>query len=100
MFEPQNEIGIYLQVRQVFVDRNDHTQTSLKIERLPHLKVDSYLVWRLKLFMSTCSNNGLGNYKEDALNLLNLKGDQVEDLSFVKIKRKQVRDTDELLSCI
>ena len=64
MFEPQNELGIYLQVRQVFVDRNDHTQTSLKIERIPNLKVDSYFVSRLKLFLSACSHNGHGKYNQ------------------------------------
>ena len=64
MFEPHNEIGIYLRVRQVFVDRNDHTQTSLKIERIPNLKVDSYFVLRLKLFLSACSNNGHGKYNQ------------------------------------
>ena len=62
MFEPHNEIGIYLRVRQVFVDRNDHIQTSLKIERIPNLKADSYVVLRLKLLMSACSNIGHGKY--------------------------------------
>ena len=38
--------------------------------------------------------------EEDVLNLLKLKGDEVGDLSFERIKRKRVRDTDELLRCL
>ncbi len=57
-FEPRNEIGIYLQVRNSFDFQRGLCVIIPIDEHLSYLKVDSYVVVRLKHFMSACSDNG------------------------------------------
>ena len=63
-FEPQKNIGIYLQVRNSFDFQRGLCVIITIDERLSYSKVDSYFVWRLKHFMSACSDNGQRKYNE------------------------------------
>ena len=63
-FEPQNEIGIYLQVRNSFDFQRGLCVIIPIDEHLSYSKVDSYVVVRLKHFMSACSDNGHRKYNE------------------------------------
>ena len=63
-FEPQNEIGIYLWVRKSLEIQKRLCFNITIDESLFYSKVDSYVVWRLKLVMSGCSENGHTKYNE------------------------------------